>query len=188
MAKIIQQLHVDHINTAKMLNILQQQLDLLAQGDDIDYGVMLDIMTYMTQYPDLYHHPKEDLLFEKMLERDKNTQVLVEELGFEHRSIIRSGIVFLEALRGAAVDILQRRDKIVEEGRIYIQRQQQHMNKEEGEVFPKLTETLNSADWEALDQLVDNEQDPLFGKVILPQYRQRYQNILRYLDENKFPG
>jgi hemerythrin-like domain-containing protein len=183
MAKTLEQLHTDHINASKLLNILEQQFDLLAAGQEADIGLMIDIMTYMTQYPDLYHHPKEDLIFEQWQKRDASVGPLVEEIGVEHKSIIRSSIHALELLRGVMIDVLQRRDEILAAGRSYITRQREHMNKEEGELFPRMMTTLRSEDWQWIDELMAAQEDPLFGRVVSKQFRKRYDQIMRLVRE-----
>lgn len=183
MAKTLEQLHTDHINTSKLLNILDQQFDLLAVGRTADFALMIDIMTYMTQYPDLYHHPKEDLIFERWLKHDAGVRPLVEEIGVEHRSIIRSSIHVLELLRGVMVDVLQRREEIIAAGRDYISRQRRHMDKEEGEVFPQLMRVLRSEDWEWIDERMATQEDPLFGRVVSKQFRKRYDQIMELVRE-----
>jgi hemerythrin-like domain-containing protein len=54
----------EHLNFAKLLDILEEQLQRFHTGDEPNYELMLDIMFYMTHYSDLLHHPREDLAFE----------------------------------------------------------------------------------------------------------------------------
>lgn len=183
MSKTLQQLHTDHINASRLLTILQQQLIRLAEGEQADFGLMIDIMTYMTQYPDLYHHPKEDLIFEQWQKRDASVSPLVDELAVEHKSIIRSGIHLLELLRGVTVDVLQRRDELIETGRRYLSRQREHMNREESELFPQIANALRSEDWEWIDKQITAPEDPLFGRAVSDRFRERYAQIMRLIEE-----
>ena len=61
--------HAEHVNFAKLLDLLEGQLDLFHKGESPDYELMLDIMFYMKHYPDVLHHPKEDLAFCKGREK-----------------------------------------------------------------------------------------------------------------------
>ena len=54
--------HADHVNFARLLNLLEGELDLLHDAGSPHYQLMLDIMYYMTHYSDVLHHPKEDLV------------------------------------------------------------------------------------------------------------------------------
>ena len=59
MSDSIARWHAEHVNFAKLLDLLEGQLDLFHKGESPDYELMLDIMFYMTHYPDVLHHPKE---------------------------------------------------------------------------------------------------------------------------------
>ena len=41
---------------------------------------MLDVMYYMTHYSDVVHHPKEDLVYAMVKEREKAAAPKVDEL------------------------------------------------------------------------------------------------------------
>jgi hemerythrin-like domain-containing protein len=183
MAKTLKQLHIDHINLSKLLNILERHFDLLETGGEADLGLMIDIMTYMTQYPDLYHHPKEDLIFEQWEKRDASVRPLVEEIGVEHKAIIRASIHVLESLRGIIIGVMQRRDEVIAGGRKYIAWQREHLNKEEGQLFPQVLKTLSPEDWQWIDEHIATQDDPLFGRVVSEQFRERYDQIMDLVRE-----
>ena len=183
MSKTLQQLHTDHINASRLLTILQQQLIRLVEGEETDFGLMIDIMTYLTQYPDLYHHPKEDLIFEQWQKRDASISSLVDELAVEHKSIIRSGIHLLELLRGVTVDVLQRRNELIETGGRYLAHQREHMSREESELFPQIKRTLHREDWAWIDKQLMAPDDPLFGRAVSERFRERYAQIMRLIKE-----
>ena len=182
MTSVLQQLHTDHRNMARLLTILEQQLALLAEEKSPELSLMVDIMVYMTRYPDLYHHPKEDLLFERCAQHDASLGPLVDELSFEHRSIIRSGIHLLELLRSMAVDVMQRRDELLAAGQLYVERQRSHMRKEEQKLFAPAAQLLDEADWQWLDERMPQQDDPLFGRTVAQPFRQRYAQIMQLLN------
>jgi len=74
----------EHVNFATLLDLLEDQLDLFHQGKNPDYEMMLDIMFYMTHYPDVLHHPREDLAFARILELDVNSRPIVSDLVEQH--------------------------------------------------------------------------------------------------------
>ena len=83
--------HDEHANFAKLLNLLEAQLNLFHRGISPNYALMLDIMCYMTHYPDLLHHPREDCAFEIVKERTPKLASLVDELMAEHVVAVQSG-------------------------------------------------------------------------------------------------
>jgi hemerythrin-like domain-containing protein len=83
--------HAEHVNFAKLLNLLESQLSLFHGGKSPDYELMLNIMFYMTHYSDVLHHPKEDLVFAKIKERDRRVAATVDELATQHAHLHKSG-------------------------------------------------------------------------------------------------
>src|SRR5678815_1568332 len=61
--------HAEHLNFVALLDVLEAELDRFSRGKAPDYELMLDIMFYMTHYPDVLHHPKEDVAFGRIAAR-----------------------------------------------------------------------------------------------------------------------
>ena len=87
MGNVISKLRTEHVNFRKLLDLLEVQLDLFHRGESPDYQLMTDILDYMTHYPDVFHHPKEDVIFSRLLERDSSIAQSVEELARQHHVI-----------------------------------------------------------------------------------------------------
>ena len=49
--------HADHVNFARLLDLLERQLAAFHAGEQPDYALMLDIVHYLRHYPDRFHHP-----------------------------------------------------------------------------------------------------------------------------------
>src|ERR1700692_1747366 len=88
----------EHANFATLLDLLERQLDLFHAGEKPDYELMLDIMFYMTRYPDVSHHPKEDLAFARIKEREVSARVIVDELTEQHARLKEFGGALVRAL------------------------------------------------------------------------------------------
>ena len=69
----------EHTNFATLLCLLECELERFHKGEPPDYDLMLDIMFYMTHYPDVSHHPKEDLAFARIREREVTARPIVDE-------------------------------------------------------------------------------------------------------------
>jgi hemerythrin-like domain-containing protein len=67
MTTIIDQLETDHRNVAELLGILSAELDTIKRIEDPDYPLMGMVLDYLLTYPDLVHHPKEDLIYQMLL-------------------------------------------------------------------------------------------------------------------------
>lgn len=53
---------------SKVLDYLSDQLELLHNGGDVDYLILLDAVNFLENYPDSFLVPKENAIFEKSIE------------------------------------------------------------------------------------------------------------------------
>ncbi len=136
MAHIIQQLQKDHLNATRLLDLLEAQIGILNHGGTPDYLLMFDVMCYMRHYPDLFHHPQEDLIFEKLKERDPSARAIVDKLMEEHKALAEKGAQFFESLQIVVSESMVPRETLDSQGRGYIAFLCSHMDKEEERVFP----------------------------------------------------
>jgi hemerythrin-like domain-containing protein len=163
-------LRAEHVNFAKLLDLLDEQLDRFHKGDLPNYELMLDIMFYMTHYPDLFHHPKEDLAFGKIEERNGSIRAAVEELMKQHALLKESGEQLVADLDGIMNGSIVPRERVEGPGRTYVLNFRGHMEKEETELFPMAAKLLRPDDWSAIDAAIEPLEDPIFGKSAEKRY------------------
>ncbi|WP_161536438.1 hemerythrin domain-containing protein [Bradyrhizobium sp. LCT2] len=60
---IIDLLVREHRNIDLLLVALQRELEIFEKGIRPDYEVIRAIISYFEVYPEVYHHPQEDLIF-----------------------------------------------------------------------------------------------------------------------------
>ncbi|HEX5864775.1 MAG TPA: hemerythrin domain-containing protein [Casimicrobiaceae bacterium] len=156
--------HAEHANFATLLDLLEGQLDLFHKGEKPDYELMLDIMFYMTHYPDVLHHPKEDLAFARISERDVGARPLVDELTEQHVRLKEFGDALVRALDDVVNGSITSRERVEVPGRAYVADFRSHMLREETAILPLAAKLLRERDWAAIDAAIRHIDDPLFGK------------------------
>ena len=67
---IFERLCQEHRNIETLLAVLEHELEIFDRGDRPDYEVIRAIISYFEVYPEVYHHPQEDLVFAKLKIRD----------------------------------------------------------------------------------------------------------------------
>jgi hypothetical protein len=82
---IIERLSREHRNIETLLAVLERELEIFDRGDRPDYEVIRAIISYFELYPELYHHPQEDLVFAKLKLRDPAAAAKVGNLTLEHQ-------------------------------------------------------------------------------------------------------
>lgn len=178
MFNVLDQLHQDHINVAILLDLIDQQVAAVARGEDPDYDRLVDIMRYMTEYPDIVHHPREDLVFEKLIARDRAARSIIEGLTEQHRELARTGNAALEALLRGGSSTPMPREEIAAMLAEYSGLLREHMNKEEGQVFPLARLVLTDADIAEIDATPIARADPMFGESVEHSYRSLFEFIV----------
>lgn len=178
MDHIIQQLKQEHVHSGRLACLIDSQLALFHIAERPDYDLLLDAMEYMTHYPDVFHHPKEDVLFRRLTLRAPALRPLVDRLLTEHQALWQAGADFLLSLQAVVDGQILPREELESCGRRYIALLYQHMQIEEQEMFPKALEVLQKEDWELIDKAVGKIEDPIFGGVPPgPKFRRLYDII-----------
>lgn len=177
-SEMIQQLRTDHVNMARLLDLIEEQLELLQTEAVPDYVLMMDIMQYMTNYPDLFHHPREDVLFQRVTERDKGARPLVIDLIRDHGVLEHQGKTIFDLLHTIVHEHPVARGTLETKAREYISALRAHMGAEEAGVFPVAMEALREEDWKEVGNVMGNREDPLFGgNIAEAEYSALYEYI-----------
>ncbi len=177
MSQVIAALERDHANIAKLLDILESEILAIEVGKTPDHPLMRDIMRYMAQYSDRFHHPKEDLIFAQLLKRDPRVRADIEDLIEEHVVIRLVGQEFARLLHESGVDSVDVREQLGTSGSAYIHALREHMLKEERKLFPLARETLTNSDWQVIDEAVKTIDDPIFDEMTADDYQRLYRLI-----------
>jgi hemerythrin-like domain-containing protein len=176
--------HAEHLNFVTLLDLFEGELDRFSRGKAPDYELMLDIMFYMTHYPDVLHHPKEDLAFARIAARSPAVRPLVEALHREHALLKREGDALVIALDDIVNGAITSRHHVEAPARAYIATFRRHMDAEEANILPVAAGLLDRDDWAAIDGALQKLDDPLFGK---PR-DERYAALRRRIARDSKPG
>ena len=177
MSKILDKLHNDHKNFSKLIVFLEKQLCLLEDCESSDIVTTLNAIKYMKQYPDVVHHPLENIVFEYYLKHHQQVRKEVQHLLEEHQEMPMLTDRLLTTLEAVLADEPQDRQILCDNLRAYISVQKEHMNQEEASVYPVLNSTLDDQDWENIKSELAEVEDPLFGQQVEQSYRALLQHI-----------
>jgi hemerythrin-like domain-containing protein len=179
MTNEIAKLRREHVNFRKLLDLLEKQLNLFHIGETPDYPLLTDILHYMIHYPDHFHHPKEDVIFARLVECDSRVVQKVEELARQHHAIAEAGARIHENLETVLNGALMPRGMIEAPGLLYVSYYRSHMDKEESDLFILAEKTLQDDDWKKINVETRAHPDPLFGRGIEERYRAVYRHIVQ---------
>ena len=166
MNESIAKFHAEHVNFARLLDLLEAQVAAFHAGEQPDYDLMRDIVYYLRQYGDRCHHPCEDVVFARLVERAPNMRLPINRHLQEHRVIANAGDDLFGKLNEAAADIPIARAALEASAATYLVYYRHHLNVEEREVMPRAAELLTPEDWSAVAAALPGGPDPLFGKNV----------------------
>ena len=179
MSRVMRELRTDHSHVARLLGLLDRQLDLVKAGANADFSVMEDAMKYMTGYGDRYHHPRENLVFARLRERDAGIGAVLDRLEREHEALAEKGHAFQHVLEGVVDGALAEREAFEAQGRDYVDFLRAHMQSEDGEVFPRAESALSDADWRFVEDSMESREDPLFGRLVHDDFKDLFRFVMR---------
>jgi hemerythrin-like domain-containing protein len=137
-------------------------------------------MFYMTHYSDVLHHPKEDLVFAKVQEREAQVARTVEELAHQHERLKHIGESLVRQLEDVLNGTVVSRAEIEGTARDYVGTLRGHMRIEESEILPLAAKHLTARDWSAIHKQIGSIEDPLFGRHPEARYAELHRQIARH--------
>ena len=163
MPTILATLHQDHANMAKLLDALERQIGLFDRAEQLDYDIVGGIVDYCLTYPDLTHHPMEDLVLEKLRRRAPEAAAGIGRLDVEHQQLATLTRRFAAAVHNILQEAEMPRDAINGLAREFIETYRTHMRMENEVFFTAAAENLTEADWAEIAERMRQTDDPLFG-------------------------
>lgn len=183
MTDILDDIHEDHANMAQMLNALERQLQVFDAGETPDYDIVQGVVEYCHDYPHLYHHPKEDLVFERLQTVDPEAAARVGDLPGEHEALAALVRRLKEAVGAVLDDLEVPRGRFDETLREFLDTYRRHMNEEERVFLPAARRALGADDLTAIAARLSRPDDPLFGAPSEERFAALSRDILAWAED-----
>jgi hemerythrin-like domain-containing protein len=163
--------HEEHAYFGRLLDVLQEEVDTLYAGQEPNYELLLDIVSYLRDYSDRVHHPREDEAFRRLARRSPDLRATIARLQQEHRVIAQSGDRLRELVEEVAADAVVPRADIEAAAATYIVYYRGHIAAEEKEILPAAARELTEADWSAARNAAPSRVDPLAAEGGVERFR-----------------
>ncbi|MGH6662766.1 MAG: hemerythrin domain-containing protein [Rhodospirillales bacterium] len=154
MPKILDELHDDHMNMARLYDLIGRELKTFKSGEHPDYELVQKILDYCLAYPNQCHHPKEDLVFAKLKARRPKAAEVIGDLDDEHRKLAAFTRRFATALANVLEDEQLPRDWFIDVANDFLSFSRRHMQMEEVLFFPAARRHLTAADWAEIEKAI----------------------------------
>ena len=161
MSDTLLMLRLEHENISHVLDVLEDQIQRLKSHAPIDVSLLRLSIGYLMGFPEECHHPKEDLVYRALLEREPQRANALPNLGAEHELLATFTERIESETRGEIIDERALADLLRE----YVDTYRDHIATEEKYFFPAALESLTRDDLAALDFQLFDRKDRLFDKV-----------------------
>lgn len=169
--------HTEHVYFNQLLRLLHKQVDVFHTSERPNYELMMDIVSYLRDYSDRVHHPREDVAFARLAKRCPDLALMLARLGQEHRVIAQAGETLLKALQAILGGAIIARGELEVAAATYLVYYGNHIAKEEEDVLARAAKELTREDWEAVRAAVPALLDPLFDGDPQERYRELRRQI-----------
>lgn len=177
MSEMIALWHAEHAQFARLLTLLDGQVTAFHEGEQPNYELMHDIVFYLKHYADRFHHPAEDVAFQRIAAKDPGMRAKLARLVQEHRVIDAHGSALLERLAQVTSDSLAPRGELESAAATYLVYYRHHLMAEERDIIPRAATLMTDADWVDVLKAVPSGPDPLFG----PNPQERFKELRRQI-------
>ena len=179
MSNVITSLQIEHRNLVGLLDVIQQQVRHLARGEPVNYRLLDSAFAYLSGYPDRCHHPKEDLVYGKLVTRKPDLAASLNNLVADHEKLAqltRNLTAALAEPRQAAVPGSEYlADRLTEFLGLY----RHHMLMEDQHFFPAALRWLSPDDFEEIDFTLFDQPDPLLDPSAEATFAELREEIMR---------
>jgi hemerythrin-like domain-containing protein len=185
MSSLLETLHEEHKNVARLLHAMENQVGKLATAESPDYDLLQAIANYFCDYPDRCHHPKEDMIFRQLQAKNPLDAATVGDLAKEHRTAHARARRFRDNIQAIFRDEILPRDSVLSAARSFIDAEREHMRMEEELFFPLAASILDEGDWRTIEGSLRQRQDPLFGEFVEEEFKILREFLLGWERDNR---
>jgi len=129
-------------------------VNLFHRGERPDYERMCEIVTYLREYGDAVHHPREGVAFACLAKHCPDMALPLARLEQEHRVIAQAGQALLEQVEAILGGAIVPRARMEAALATYLVYYGNHIAKEEEDVLTRAAKHLTAEDWAAVARAV----------------------------------
>ena len=184
MTRMIELLRDEHRDIEQLLKVLEDEVKVFDRRERPDYEVIQAVIDYFQDYPDCCHHPKEDMIFDRLKARDPLAAKRIGDVEAEHRQETERLDRVAKVVRNVLLDREVLRQTFSEVMRDFIDHQRKHMVMEERSLFPAAASALRPEDWQEIDIKWGDKTETLFNIAMDEKCHSLRDRVLRWGREN----
>ena len=172
MPQSLRNLQLEHQGLSGLLDIMDEWVGNVSESQSPDYQLLQVIADYLLSYPDEVHHPKEDLIFQKLQRRDPDAADKLSQLLDEHRELREITHEFAALVGDSMRPATSHAEQVLQATKRLVDYYRHHIEMEEEHFFPTAERVLTKGDWADIDFAFSERTDPL-----LYEAETKYKNL-----------
>jgi hemerythrin-like domain-containing protein len=177
MTLIIEQLRRDHRNMRQLLDIIEREMKAYLDDESPDFDLLRMIAEYTVNYPELVHHPRENLIYRRLAARDPTLRSAAGDLIKEHQRLAEMTQRLAAAIARVASDETLPREWLDSLVQAYLSANRHHIMVEEQKLYPRALALLTRQEWAEIDDQAASLEDPVFGSKVTAAYLYLHKRI-----------
>jgi hemerythrin-like domain-containing protein len=169
--------HAEHVYFAHLLDLLQRELDVFHFGGRPNYELAHDIITYLRDYGDQFHHPREDRVFERLAKRSTDLELVTGRLRQQHRVIAAAGESLLRQIDAILEDAVLPRSQLEMALATYLVYYRSHIEQEDALIVERAGKQLTPDDWEVVQYIPGPGRDASPGRKSAEHFKELRRQI-----------
>jgi hemerythrin-like domain-containing protein len=162
MSSVVMLLRIEHRRMAGLLDLVGQQATKMARGAPVNHGLLEALFAYLSSYPEQCHHPKEDLVYRKLLARCPEMAGSLNDLIDEHEKLAGATDGLMRDIAGSPRDPPAPDERLADRISDFLDLYRRHMLMEEKHFFPAALQRLSRNDFAEIDFTLYDRPDPVF--------------------------
>jgi hemerythrin-like domain-containing protein len=155
MTEILRKLRAQHDELAKVLDVLEQEVETCRKHGRINRDILGGVLDYCRGYLTPCHHAKEDLIYRELrLAAEPAAINSIGDLVAEHEALVELTNELEAAVDNLLSDTRKRHEKFVRVAQAFLEQNRQHIRAEEDEFFHVAMECLSDENWAKIDREV----------------------------------
>ena len=170
-SRALEELRVERRNMRKFLDLLQQQVELIAEDRQPDGELLLEIAEYFRAIPDLLHHPKEESILRRVVRRNSAAADDLAALEAAHEEGSRELARFSRAVVRLLLEPGTSRDAFLNVALAFLEHERRHLVWEDQRFFALVEQSLTPTDWAEIDTALASFTFPAFERDAPARFR-----------------
>ncbi len=150
MGDIVDRIRADHTMMVRLLGRLETLVGSFTQGGEPDLHLMGEMIDFLVTYPDMCHHPMEDLLYDALERKAPQAAASIADMRREHEAMAGQLRNLAQAMSSILMEVEVSRETFSAMVRNFMARQLHHLTNEETGLLKMARDVLDAEDLQRL--------------------------------------